>query len=162
MGARAGAVVFLVSVSWLAWNRAGVEAEKPETLVLVGREDQDEMDAARDRARREVGAFVAALRAGDGNNFGVKATITDAGRKEHFWLTDVEYRDGTFFGRIDNEPGIVQNVKIGQEWSVAEAEIADWMFIRAGKMHGNYTMRPLLKRLPEAQAAKLRSMLAEP
>jgi uncharacterized protein YegJ (DUF2314 family) len=39
--------------------------------------------------------------------------------------------------------------------------MSDWMFMRDGKMHGNYTMRPLLKTMPAEQAAKLRSMLAE-
>jgi uncharacterized protein YegJ (DUF2314 family) len=36
------------------------------------------------------------------------------------------------------------------------------MFMRDGKMHGNYTMRPLLKAMPEEEAAKLRSLLASP
>lgn len=34
--------------------------------------------------------------------------------------------------------------------------------MRDGKMHGNYTMRPLLKTMPADEAAQLRSLLAEP
>lgn len=56
----------------------------------------------------------------------------------------------------------MQNVKIGQAWTIGKDEISDWMFMRDGKMHGNYTMRPLLKTMPEAEAEKYRSMLAEP
>ena len=33
---------------------------------------------------------------------------------------------------------------------------------RDGKMHGNYTLRPLLKTMPADDAAKLREILAEP
>lgn len=36
------------------------------------------------------------------------------------------------------------------------------MFMRDGKMHGNYTMRPLLSTMSEEQATKLRSVLADP
>jgi uncharacterized protein YegJ (DUF2314 family) len=63
---------------------------------------------------------------------------------------------------IKNDPGIVGNVKIGQSWTVKRTEISDWMFMRDGRMYGNYTMRPLLKTMPEAEAAKYRSMLADP
>ena len=53
-------------------------------------------------------------------------------------------------------------MKIGQPWTIKKEKISDWMFMREGKMHGNYTLRPLLKTLPEKEAAKLRSILASP
>jgi uncharacterized protein YegJ (DUF2314 family) len=40
--------------------------------------------------------------------------------------------------------------------------VSVWMFVRDGKMHGNYTRRPLLKTLLAAEAVKLRSILANP
>lgn len=85
-----------------------------------------------------------------------------AGETEHFWLTDVSFENGEFKGTINNDPGMVGNVKIGQSWTVRKDGISDWMFMRGGKMYGNYTMRPLLKTMPEAEAAKYRSMLADP
>ena len=57
---------------------------------------------------------------------------------------------------------MVTNVKEGQKWSVKKSEISDWMFMRDGKMHGNYTMRPLLKTMSEEEAAKFKSLLANP
>lgn len=54
------------------------------------------------------------------------------------------------------------NVQFGQKWTVKKEDISDWMFMRDGKMHGNYTMRPLLKTMPEREAAQFRSILAEP
>lgn len=35
-------------------------------------------------------------------------------------------------------------------------------FMRDDKIHGNYTMRPLLKTMPEDEAEALRSLLADP
>jgi uncharacterized protein YegJ (DUF2314 family) len=137
------------------------QTETPETLVTEGY-DQTEMNAAIARARSEVDSFVEELSKGNGENFAVKAPIEDNGQVEHFWLTEVVFRDGEFEGVINNDPGIVSNVKLGQKWTIAKSEISDWMFMRGGKMHGNYTMRPLLKTMPKEQADELRSILADP
>jgi uncharacterized protein YegJ (DUF2314 family) len=136
-------------------------SQKPETLITE-EYDQAEMDVAITRAHREVDAFIAELGNPTGEDHAVKAPIQDGEATEHFWLTDVSFRDGKFHGTINNDPGIVSNVKFGQSWSLAKEEISDWMYMRDGKMYGNYTMRPLLTTLPEEEAAHYRALLAEP
>ena len=136
-------------------------SKKPETLVEGGYDEQ-EMDAAIARARKEVDSFIAELSKRNGTDFAVKVPIAEVEEVEHFWLTDIVYRDETFHGVIGNEPGVVTNVKMGQKWSVKKSEISDWMFMRDGKMHGNYTVRPLLKTMPEEEAEGIKSMLANP
>jgi uncharacterized protein YegJ (DUF2314 family) len=155
MGWRINWMLVLFAVTCCACDK------KPETLVESGY-DQAEMDAAIARARKEVDSFIAELSKENGTNFAVKAPISDEGKVEHFWLIDIQYADGKFSGKINNDPGIVKNVKIGQAWTLGKDEISDWMFMRHGKMHGNYTMRPLLKTMPEAEAEKYRGLLAEP
>ena len=135
--------------------------QMPETLVTAPY-DEAEMDAAIQRARDEVDNFLAELKAGNGEDFAVKAPIEDSGTVEHFWLTGITFAGGQFTGTINNDPGLVTNVKFGQEYTLGKTEISDWMFMRDGKMHGNYTMRPLLETLPEAEAAELRKMFANP
>lgn len=139
----------------------GCGKSTPDTLVESGYDEQ-EMNAAIARARSEVDSFVSELSKPTGTNHAVKAPIEDAGETEHFWLTDVSFQNGEFKGTINNDPGIVSNVKIGQSWTIKKTDISDWMFMRDGKMHGNYTMRPLLKTMPEDEAAKYRSILADP
>ena len=124
--------------------------------------DEKEMDAAIARARSEVDSFIAELSKRNGSDFAVKVPIQDKDDTEHFWLTDIVYRNGKFEGVIANDPGIVTNVKSGQKWTVKKSEISDWMFMREGKMYGNYTIRPLLKTMPEEEAAKYRAILANP
>ena len=136
-------------------------SKSPETLVEGGYDEQ-EMDAAIARAQSEVDSFIAEMLKSNGTDFAVKAPIQDQDETEHFWLTDIVYRNGKFEGVIGNEPGIVTNVKSGQKWTVKKSEISDWMFMREGKMYGNYTIRPLLKTMPEEEAARFRSMLANP
>jgi uncharacterized protein YegJ (DUF2314 family) len=133
----------------------------PHTLVESGYDEQ-EMDAAIARARRDVDSFISELSQPTGTNHAVKAPIEDVGETEHFWLTDVTFQNGEFKGTINNDPGIVGNVQFGQTWTIKKAEISDWMFMRDGKMYGNYTLRPLLKTMGEDEAAKYRSILADP
>ena len=135
--------------------------QKPETLVEGGY-DQAEMAAATQRALNEVDAFIAELQAGTAESFAVKAPISENGQVEHFWLTEVSFDGEKFTGTINNEPGIVTHVKLGQQWSLGKTEISDWLYMRDGKMHGNYTMRPLLATMPEEQAEQFRQMLATP
>ena len=135
---------------------------KSSDTLIRGGYDEQEMEAAIARARSEVDSFIAELSKGNGSDFAVKVPIQDKEETEHFWLTDIVYRNGKFEGVIGNDPGMVTNVKSGQKWSVKKSEISDWMFMREGKMYGNYTLRPLLKTMPEEEAAKLRSILANP
>lgn len=143
-------------------SAVGCDATKSKPATLAdGNYDQMEMDAAIAKARSEVDSFIAILTARDGDDFAVKAPITDNGKVEHFWITELVFQNGEFEGVINNEPGVVSNVRIGQKWKINKQEISDWMFMRNGKMHGNYTMRPLLKTLPPAEAAQYRQMLAD-
>ena len=133
----------------------------PSTLVTSGYDDK-EMAEAIQRARGRVDWFILQTENRAGSEFAVKAKITDGEKNEHFWLSDISYRDGVFEGLISNEPGMVHNVKRGQRWKVGRDEISDWMFLKDGKIHGNYTLRPLLKTMAPAEAAKYREALAEP
>ena len=133
----------------------------PDTLVRNGY-DKSEMDAAIERAISEVDEFIAELKSGDSEGYAVKAPIEGGGQTEHFWLTDVTYKNGEFTGTINNEPGLVTTVKIGDEWTLGKTEISDWMYMRDGKMYGNYTLRPLLATMPEEDAEQFREILATP
>ena len=112
--------------------------------------DDKEMKAAIDKARSSVGEFVERLQNPGltDESFSVKKMISDGEEVEHLWLTDVSYSDGKFIGIINEEPQSVRNVQFGQEASVAETEILDWMYLDDGKLVGNFTLRVLLERMP--------------
>lgn len=150
-------VVLLIVVASLS----GCGRRVPDTLVTTPF-DQQEMDEAIARARSEVDSFIAELMSPKGSDHAVKAPIEDRGETEHFWLTDISFSNGQFTGLIGNEPGIVSNVQFGQSWTISKNDISDWMYIRDRKMHGNYTMRPLLNGMPPEDAAKFREMFANP
>lgn len=133
------------------------KSSEPDTLV----KDYDEggMDAAIARARAEVDDFLAVLEKGEADSFSVKAPITDENGTEHFWLTDISFENGQFTGAVGNDPGIVKNVEFGQPWTIKKGEISDWMFTRGEKIHGGYTIDPLLDSYPQEEAEALRTKL---
>jgi uncharacterized protein YegJ (DUF2314 family) len=135
-------------------------AKDPDTLVRGGY-SQAQMDAGIARARKEVGAFLDVLAKDDADSFAVKVPITDKNGTEHFWLVDIEYdkAKASFTGKIGNRPGIVRNVKSGQEWTVKRDEITDWNYTRGEKIHGGYTIDPLLASMPKDQAAAMKARL---
>jgi len=89
----------------------GAERAEPETLVREF--DEVEMDAAMAKAKSKVEEFVTALAAKDADSYSVKVPITEGEQTEYFWMVNVSYKDGVFYGQIGNEPGMVSKVKNG-------------------------------------------------
>lgn len=96
------------------------------------------------------------------SDFSLKVKILDKEKVEHFWVGDIERKDGKIFGTINNDPDTVQNVKLGDRLAVNEADISDWLYLQNGKMVGNYTLRVLFKQMPKEEVEKYEQMLADP
>ncbi|EGW8294460.1 YegJ family protein [Escherichia coli] len=147
----------LLMLSLLFFTTAGF-SEVSDTLVTGGYDKQAMSDAIK-HARKETDKFIEVMNKKDADTFAVKAPITDHGRTEHFWLTDVTYSNGMFIGVISNDPGIVTNVEYGQEWKIKKEDISDWMYTRGDKIYGGYTIDPLLVTYPKEEADGLRAKL---
>lgn len=147
----------LLMLSLLFFTTAGF-SEVSDTLVTGGYDKQAMSDAIQ-HARKETDKFIEVMNKKDADTFAVKAPITDHGRTEHFWLTDVTYSNGMFIGVISNDPGIVTNVEYGQEWKIKKEDISDWMYTRGDKIYGAYTIDPLLVTYPKEEADELRAKL---
>ena len=126
----------LLMLSLLFFTTAGF-SEVSDTLVTGGYDKQAMSDAIK-HARKETDKFIEVMNKKDADTFAVKAPITDHGRTEHFWLTDVTYSNGMFIGVISNDPGIVTNVEYGQEWKIKKEDISDWMYTRGDKNYGGF------------------------
>ncbi len=132
--------------------------------VISVDEHDPEMVAAIAKAKNKLPEFwkVYEKRDNGESGFALKVIITDSNGTELFWVTDIERRNGKITGKINNDPNTVKNVKLGQAIQVPESDIADWLYMREGKMVGNETVRPLLTKMPAADAAKVRAMMANP
>ena len=122
------------------------------------------MNAAIAKAQETLPQFWQAFekRENGDEDFALKVKIQDGENVEHFWVVDIERKDGKLLGTISNEPEFVGNVKMGQQISIPEADISDWVYTHDGKMVGNHTLRALFKHMPAGEVEKYRQMLADP
>ena len=140
-----------------------VGCSKQDKVINVADDDQ-EMNAAIAKARDTLPQFWQTFekREHGESDFALKVKITDRKGTEHFWLVDIERKDGKTLGTINNDPDIVRNVKLGDRIPIPEADISDWLYLRDGKMVGNYTLRVLFKQMPAKEVEKYKQMLADP
>jgi len=147
----AGSLVLLTSCS-----------SKDKTVSVP--DDDPEMQAAISKARASLPQFWQTFSAHSQGEkgFALKVRIKDSNTTEHFWAIDLEHHESKTMGTINNDPNKVSTVKLGERIKIPEADISDWMYLRDGKVVGNYTLRPLLKKMPAKEAEQLSKMLADP
>lgn len=138
-------------------------ASQRDKVTHVADNDPD-MVAAIAKARATLPEFWQVFdRHGHGeSDFCLKVKITDQKESEHCWLGHLERRDGKIFGTIDNEVKIVKCVKLGDRMQIPEADISDWLYMRNGKMVGNYTLRALFKTMSPEELESAKKILANP
>jgi uncharacterized protein YegJ (DUF2314 family) len=137
--------------------------KQKDGVISVLSEDKD-MNAAIQKARGSLNDFWKSYDAPASTeaDHALKVAIAGNGSTEHFWLTRIKRENGKFSGVISNQPQSVTTVKMGQRYEFSGDMISDWTFKRNGKLVGNETMRILLPRMPEEQAAVYRQMYETP
>jgi uncharacterized protein YegJ (DUF2314 family) len=146
------------------WIGSPSNAQSPDRIITL-RQGDAEMAIAQAKARASLPEFwkkFAAPAPGE-DRFMLKVMMPYSAKNvEHIWVGELERKDGMIRGTVGNTPKNVTYVKFGQRAEFDETQISDWMYRRNGKIVGNFTMRPLLARMPPDEAAHYRAMLAEP
>jgi len=147
----------------LTGSLAGCSRSNPTGDGIGISENDTEMNAAIQIARGKLPEFWKAFDKPEKGetDFSLKVKIEDNNGVEHFWVSSLRRQDNKLFGTINNDPETVKSVKLGQEIEVPEANISDWMFMRSGKMFGNYTLRVLFKQMPESEVKKYKEIMAD-
>lgn len=140
-----------------------VAAPKNDPVVAVPEADP-EMNAAIAHARESLPHFwdVFETPTRGESDFALKVRIQDRHGTEHFWVTDLRREDGKVYGLIGNDPDTVTSVKLGDEIQIPAADISDWLYMREGKMVGNFTVRVLFKQMPADEVERLNGILEDP
>lgn len=147
----------------MALGLATPQAAKPGDDVVYIENDNAAMAAAAAKARAQLPAFLDRLARRDPSesDFAVKFDLDPGEKAEYIW-GDIVARDGdTLDVALANIP-LLKGYKIGQRVKLKLADVIDWSYVRAGKLHGHYTTRVLLGRMPDREAAELRAILADP
>ncbi|MBX3567303.1 MAG: DUF2314 domain-containing protein [Rhizobiaceae bacterium] len=119
------------------------------------------MNAAKQTGRSTLPRFRELIAAGTPGTYTVKFPLTQNGATEHIWLQLTDYRDGQFVGLLANKPVNGTKYAMGDEMTVAEADIEDWMIRSDDAIYGGYTARAALKDLPKEQADKYRALFRD-
>ena len=155
--------LLILSAALVVAAAPGDARAQDSSYIKIPNEDP-EMAAAKAKARANLAKFWKAFESPgpDERGFELKVALP-YGRNstEHIWTKDIERRDGKISGVINNVPRDVKTVRLGQRIEIRDEQISDWTFRRGGKIVGNETMRPLLKRMPPPDAERYRGMLAD-
>ena len=86
--------------------------------------------------------------------YALKVRVQEGRDTEYFWVEEFTWSDGSFTGRINNEPRLVKTIKPGQIYKFSRSQVADWKYFdeKNGKTFGNFTACALLSKQPTAQA----------
>jgi uncharacterized protein YegJ (DUF2314 family) len=135
------------------YNSWGKWLLEPLPDFILVQSDDPRMMEAHIEARSTVEQFIQALQTQKPSQslFSVKAPITDGESVEHIWLGSVQFQDDKFIGIVDNEPGIVTDISLGDKISVERARISDWMYVDDGKLVGGFTLRAIRKRMSKRE-----------
>jgi uncharacterized protein YegJ (DUF2314 family) len=154
--------------SWLilscALSLLAISSCSKQDKVIGVKDDEPAMIAAISKARETLPLFWRAFDKQERGekDFALKVRITDKHGSEHFWATDIEHRDGKIKGIINNDPNIVTKVKMGDVIEIPEADITDWLYMREGKMVGNFTLKVLFKEMPKKEVEFYKSIMVDP
>lgn len=140
-GAKPGSAEALVAASGVYFG-----AEPDETHSFD--EYREELDAAAVQARASLSKLRAHFAKGvpPGEQLGIKAPFREGNNTEWMWVDVVAWKGDVLDGTLDNEPGMVKNVKIGQRVKVKLSEVADYIHQRAdGTREGGFSLEVLRK-----------------
>jgi uncharacterized protein YegJ (DUF2314 family) len=93
------------------------------------------------------------------SSFALKVAVSQSGNTEYFWVTDFKAKGSAqFTGEINNEPRLVNTVKLGQRYTFTRTQIVDWIYMDEAeqKMMGNFTMCALLTQESKEEAEQIR------
>lgn len=113
-----------------------------DPVVSVADVDR-EMNEATEKAKSTVGEFIGYVTnpTPDMEAFFVKKPFkTNSGNREHIWVIVERFEDGFFWGRVDNVPADVPDLKNGDPVKVHPQEISDWMIVQGDGKIGGYTI----------------------
>jgi uncharacterized protein YegJ (DUF2314 family) len=120
-----------------------------EPDVMYFKNSDEEMGAAVKNAQETLSEFQQAIQSRNPNysNFTLKEKFdTSDGGGEHIWIGDIQFKDGKYYGIVQNEPVDTKiSVKLGDSIEVPIERISDWKYNDKNIVKGAYTIKVVRK-----------------
>jgi uncharacterized protein YegJ (DUF2314 family) len=151
----AAALVFLATVACtpsIPVREKDIEAARLQSEALAMRQAAEKAQATLDDFLIKAKQPPAGTK-----SYGVKFAVKEGRDTEYFWVNEFSWSDGTFTGRINDEPRLVKSIKPGQIHKFSRFDIVDWTYIdeideKSGRTFGNFTACALSSKEPPAEA----------
>lgn len=133
-------------------------AQSDETTSLQSEETA--LRQAAERAQATLDSFLtkAKQQPAGTSAYALKIALQEGRDIEHFWVEEFTWSDGSFTGRINNEPRLLKSIKPGQIVKFSRSQVADWKYLdeKTGRTSGNFAACALLRRQAPAQAEEIK------
>lgn len=131
------ALVAFAVASVLVLERGASSASKASHEI-----DPGGLGAAVAMAKRRLPEFLEAYtKHRDTGKFAVCAKVTKPERVENVWIRLDRFENGWFHGRLDVDPLVLKGVKKGDDMSVDQAAVVDWMYDIGQGPVGGFTVK---------------------
>ena len=117
------------------------EIIQPPVVNISG--DDPRMKRAVEEAKERWPEFIAAYEAGNGDNFSIKAPVSDGRNTEFIWIEVKEIDGENIAGDLANDPVDLQFMKLGSRVRTTLSELNDWAYIKDGDLIGGFTVKVL-------------------
>jgi uncharacterized protein YegJ (DUF2314 family) len=125
---------------------------------LIGVPEGDpEMKAAVQKAHDTFPKFAQAFaRPKPGQHFAAKGYFGAKGTGEYMWITVTSINGDVIVGTLDNLPGAVKDLHVGDRVEIKTAELNDWLIVEGDKktLTGGYTIEVVSKRMKDPAPKK--------
>ncbi len=130
-----------------------IEAARLQSEALAMRQAAEKAQATLDDFLIKATQLPAGTKA-----YAVRVGVQEGRDLEYFWVNEFSWSDGTFMGKINDEPRLVKRIKAGQIYRFSRFDVVDWMYIdeKSGRTFGNFTACALASKKPPAEADELK------
>ncbi|MEM1383353.1 MAG: DUF2314 domain-containing protein [Pseudomonadota bacterium] len=126
--------------------------ETPSTaaMVLASAGQDPEMVVAVESARAKLDVFFDLVANPEPNtsDFALRVAVREGQRLEHLWMEACERRGTGLVSCINVSDAQTVAIEAGERYTFSPNDISDWRFARDGLIHGAYTTRVALARMP--------------
>jgi len=140
----------------IAFTSFEASADKIDDKIQMVREQDRNMNAAIEEARRTLDDFLALSKQppAGADHFKLKVKLSDENGVEHMWFVPFKEIKGGFAGVLANEPYVVKSVTVGKVYAFKREQISDWGYQQNGKQIGSFTVCALFKTMPAEDVAR--------
>ena len=147
-------LIFLILIIFISCEKQPKKVQNDRATLHQDQEDAELLRIAENARSTLLEFFHHLLRPAKGEKkfmvkYPFKADSNSGFNMEQIWLSDIQYKDGVYYGIAANTPFYISAIKKGDRVSFSIEDISDWMYISGKKIVGAASCKYLLEQISE-------------